>query len=174
MQIDDCYYLGYVKKQHGLDGEVSLYLDADDPTRYKKLGSVLLEVKGLLVPFFIDQISIKQGQVIVRFTNTKTLADAEMLVGCAIYLPLEMLPPLTGKNAFYYHEIEGYEVFDTEKGLIGQVATVYDNPRQAIISIMAGSKEILVPVDDKIILEVDKKERKLHIQAPEGLIDLYL
>jgi 16S rRNA processing protein RimM len=37
--------------------------------------------------------------------------DADAIMGNDIYLPLKMLPKLTG-NKFYFHEVIGFEVED--------------------------------------------------------------
>ena len=49
-----------------------------------------------------------------------------------------------------------------------------DLPHQAILQIKLGGKEILVPITDEIILKVDRQNRHIDIEAPEGLIDIYI
>ena len=39
--------------------------------------------------------------------------------------------------------------------------------------IKSGDKEILIPSVDEIIQKIDRKEKEIHIIAPEGLIELY-
>jgi ribosomal 30S subunit maturation factor RimM len=87
--------------------------------------------------------------------------------------PLSALPRLSEKQ-FYFHEIAGYTVVDQVQGEIGKVEKVLDYPMQALLQVMKGTKEILIPVADEIILKVDRKNRLLHIHAPEGLIEMYL
>ena len=40
--------------------------------------------------------------------------------------------------------------------------------------VKSGEKEILVPLRDEILLKVIRSKKMLEIDAPEGLIDLYL
>ena len=105
--------------------------------------------------------------------DVKTLEQAQNLVGKSVYLPLEMLPKLSGKQ-FYFHEIVGFTAVDTEKGELGPITEVLEYPTQAILQIMKGKKEILVPILDHVIQQVDRDKKILHITAPEGLIDMYL
>jgi hypothetical protein len=79
----------------------------------------------------------------------------------------------SGKQ-FYYHEIVGFTVVDTEKGELGAVSEVLEYPTQAILQIMHGKKEILIPILDHVIQNVDRDKKILTITAPEGLIDMYL
>jgi len=100
--------------------------------------------------------------------------QAKAMVGKEIYLPLDMLPPLKG-NKFYFHEVINFEVEDKTKGIIGKINQVLDYPQQAILEIVDDlQNEILIPITDHIILDVNRKDKKIFIDAPEGLIDLYL
>ena len=78
------------------------------------------------------------------------------------------------ERQFYYHEIVGFTVVDTEKGELGPVSQVLEYPTQAILQVMKDKKEILVPILDQVIQSVDRNKKILTITAPEGLIDMYL
>ena len=88
-------------------------------------------------------------------------------------LPVSLLPRLEG-NKFYYHEITGFAVIDKNHGNIGLLKSVLDLPRQSLLQIQHGEKEILVPLTDEILLKVDREKKELQIDAPEGLIEIYL
>ena len=60
MTIDECYYLGYIVKAQGLKGTFRVKLDVSDPEEYKELESVFVEIDKLLVPFFLQSITILQ------------------------------------------------------------------------------------------------------------------
>ena len=102
-----------------------------------------------------------------------TPQEAQALAGHDLYLPLDLLPELTG-NQFYFHEVTGFKVIDVEKGEIGIIQSIIEYPAQPLFSIMNGDKEILIPVIDPIIKKVDREQRTITIEAPNGLIDLYL
>lgn len=175
MNQDDCYYLGYVTKTYGFKGEVMIYLDADNPTYYGNLESVFIQVEGKLIPFFIQQIKIRpnKAEAVVNFMDIDAPEKAQRLVGCELFLPLELLPPLKGK-AFYFHEISGFEAIDTHKGRIGIITGVLEFPGNPVFQIQAGTKEVLIPVIDNFIVRLDRPNKKIFLNAPEGLIDLYL
>lgn len=64
---------------------------------------------------------------------------------------------------------------DASKGPIGKVTGgVNDSTSQAILLVAQGDKEILIPITDAILTKVDRENKTVHIDAPEGLIDLYL
>lgn len=173
MKKEDCFYLGRVAKTHGLKGEVTLKVEADDPSAYLEMKHFFLEINKVLTPFFVEKIAMSGDKFFIAIQDMKTIEAAQNLVGKSVYLPLEMLPKLSGKQ-FYYHEIVGFTVVDTEKGELGPISQVLEYPTQAILQVMKGKKEILIPILDQVIQKVDRDKKVLTITAPEGLIDMYL
>jgi 16S rRNA processing protein RimM len=175
MKTEDCYYLGYVTKLFGYKGEVVLFLDTDDPEYYKKLESVFILLKEKLVPFFIESIQLRpnNNEAVIRFQTIDNQEKAQLLVSQEVYLPLQMLPKLEG-NKFYFHEIIGFQVVDSKKGNLGPVEGILEFPNNPVIQIRIGDKEALVPARDEFIENLDRKNRILYIDAPQGLIDIYL
>ncbi len=178
MNIEECYYLGYTSKVHGKQGEIIIKLDVDNPEEYNGLESVLIQLNKkdkLLVPFFITQAqTLNNGTLRIKIEDVDSVDEAKSLVGKETYLPLAALPKLTG-NQFYYHEITGFTVIDTNLGELGIIKQVLDYPTQAIFEIVnANGKEILVPITDDIIQKVDRDNKVVTVTTPEGLVDLYL
>ena len=173
MTKEDCFYLGRVAKTHGIKGEVTIKLDVDDPSEYLDLKYFLLEINKVLTPFFVEKIVNSGDKIFVTIQDVKTVEAASALTGKEVWLPLEMLPKLSGKQ-FYYHEVKGFTVIDEEHGELGPIAEVIEYPTQAIIQVFKDKKEILIPILDQVIQKVDRKAKKLYVKAPEGLIEMYL
>ncbi len=173
MKKEDCFYLGRVAKTHGLKGEITIKLEADDPSAYAKMKHFFLEINKVLTPFFVEHIKMNGDKFFVAVKDVTTIEQAQNLVGKSVYLPLEMLPKLSGKQ-FYFHEIVGFTVIDTDKGELGPISEVLEYPTQAILQVLKGKKEILIPILDQVIQNVDRVKKILTITAPEGLIDMYL
>jgi 16S rRNA processing protein RimM len=174
MNKSDCYFLGYISKPHGIKGEVNVKLDVDNPYEYSEMESVFLEVQGKLVPFFIESISIRdKGFALIKFEGIDNEAQASAMVQSQLFLPLSILPPLQG-NKFYYHEVIDFKVSDKSFGEVGLVKDVLEYPHQAVLQVLKADKEILIPITDAIILNVDRQLKTIFIAAPEGLIELYL
>ena len=173
MTKDDCFYLGRVAKTHGIKGEITIKLDVDDPSAYHYMKYFLLEINKVLTPFFVEKIVNSGDKFFVTIQDIRTVEAASALTGKEVYLPLEMLPKLSGKQ-FYYHEIKGFTLIDAEKGELGPIAEVIEYSTQAIIQVIKDGKEILIPILDQVIQKVDRKAKKLYVKAPEGLIDMYL
>lgn len=172
MEIKDCFQLGKITKPFGYKGEVVFFLDVDEPMDYAEMDSVFIEIGGKLLPYFIESINIKGNKAVVRFEDLSA-EESTKLIGKNLFLPLSILPKLTGKK-FYFHEIINFAVVDAKKGNIGNIASVIDYPAQPLFQIMNGTNEILIPILDQIIDKVDRENKTIYIVAPEGLIDIYL
>lgn len=173
MTKEDCFYLGRIAKTHGIKGEVTIRLDVDDPSAYRDMKFFLLEINRVLTPFFVEKVTCSGDKFFVSIQDVKTVEAASALTGKEVFLPLEMLPKLSGKQ-FYYHEVKGFTLVDAEKGELGPIHDVLEYPTQAILQVFKDKKEILIPILDQVIQKVDRKAKKLYIKAPEGLIDMYL
>ena len=174
MDKKDFYYLGKIVKTSGFKGSLMFFFDVDDITPYKDLEAVFVEVGNDLIPFAIQSINIKSNtSAYVHLEDVDTDEEALALTGKSLFLPLSFLPPLTG-DKFYYHEVIGFEVIDRQAGTIGVLESVMDQGPQDIFIIRSGDKEVLLPASDEIILKVDREKRLLHVNAPEGLLNLYL
>ena len=174
MELKDCFYLGKITKKYSFKGELIISLDTDEPEIYKNLKSVFININGRLIPYFIEKSkSQKKATLRVKFEDINSEEEALSIINKEVYLPLDNLPELKGKK-FYYHEIIGYNVVDTNHGNIGIIIKVEDKTSQSIFIIKNNGKEILIPVNDNIIQMINRKNKTIHITAPNGLIDLYL
>ena len=174
MNRDDFFYLGKILKTNGSDGHLLVFLDVDDPRRYKSLETVFIGIETDRIPFAVKEIELKHKNTArILFEDVHSDLEARIYVGRELYLPLSMLPPLKGKK-FYFHEITGFTVIDKIHGNIGTIASVLDMPQQSLMQIRHGSKEILVPLIDEVLVRVDREKKEIHIRAPEGLIEIYL
>ena len=174
MQHKDCFQLGYIAKLHGFKGEVSLFLDVTNPADYETLDALFIDINGQLTPFFVESFTLKnKGFASVKFEGVTTENDAKVLLRKNCYLPLTILPKLDDKH-FYDHEIEGYKVVDTQFGEAGIVEQVIDLSANPLLQIMHQEKEILIPFIPNLIEKVDRLTKTLYINAPAGLIEMYL
>jgi len=175
MRKEDCFYLGRIARKHSFKGEVVIALDTDEPELYKNMESVFVALGRNLIPFFIEKSLLQKGNKLrVKFEEINNQVEAEGILKSDVYLPLSLLPKLSG-NKFYFHEIIGFKAIDKNSGTIGIIEAVNDSAAQTFLEIKNdASTTILVPLLDAFIKKVDRKNKELHIEAPEGLIDLYL
>ncbi|NKI30799.1 ribosome maturation factor RimM [Croceivirga thetidis] len=174
MRKEDCFYLGKIVSKYSFKGEVLLKLDTDEPEIYEEMESVFVELGKNLVPFFIKKSRLHKSTLLrVSFEDVSDEASADTILGKGVYLPLTMLPKLDG-NQFYYHEVIGFTMLDNVHGDVGTIQSINDSAAQVLFEVQKGEKQLLIPLTDDIITKVNREDKTVHVQTPEGLIDLYL
>lgn len=174
MKKEDCFYLGTIVGKFSFKGALLAKIESDDLEEYTQMESVFVETPTGLIPFFIENCQLHKSRLLrIKFEGVDTESDAEQLLKCELYLPLDILPKLTGKQ-FYYHEVTGFEVIDGQKGTIGTIKQINDMGPQPLFVIDHQGTEILVPLHDDLIKKIDRKNTTIHMQLPEGLLDLFL
>ena len=172
MKKEDCFYLGKIVKKYSFKGELILRLDTDEPEIYENLNAIFLDLGKSLVPYFIENSLFQKGNHIrIQFEDVYTEADAEVLLKRDAYLPLNLLPTLKG-NKFYFHEVTGFTLEDVNYGKVGLIDSINDNSAQPLFVIKTDDGEILIPMVDDFIEEIDRKNKKILVRTPEGLIDM--
>jgi 16S rRNA processing protein RimM len=170
MRKEDCFYLGKIVRKHSFKGEVVIKLDTDEPELYQEMESVYVDFGNNLVPFFIEKSSLHKGnQLRVRFEDVNSEADADAILKSDIYLPLTLLPKLSG-DQFYFHEIIGFKVVDRNFGEVGIIVKINETAAQPLFEIDREGTVILIPMVDEFIKKVDRENKKIEVQTPEGLI----
>jgi 16S rRNA processing protein RimM len=172
MKKEDCYQLGTITKPHGLKGALTAHFDVDYPDDYVDLEMVLVEIKkGQLEPFFVEDVRFKGEEVILVLEEITDIDKALKLKNCALYLPLDELPELPA-GQFYFHEIIGYQVIDKIKGNLGKVENVIELSPQTLVQMMYEGREVLIPLVEQIVTKVDKDNKVLETNLPDGLLEL--
>ena len=174
MRKEECFYLGKIVKKHSFKGEVVIKLDTDEPELYGNMESVFVDLGNNLVPFFIEKSSLSKGTMLrIKFEDIDSEDDADAIMRSGIYLPLSLLPKLEG-NKFYFHEVIGFKVIDANYGEVGVIMNINDKAAQPLFEIDRNGTEIFIPLIDDFIKKVDRENKEVQVETPEGLIDLYL
>ena len=171
MNKQDCFYLGKIVSKFSFKGEVLLKLDSDE-IDFKKLKTIFLEIDGAIIPYSIDNIKLHKSSLLrIRFENINNDEKANKIIKIKTYLPIKDLPKLNG-NKFYYHEITNFMVLDLTLGEIGKVLKVNDQTSQPIIVVINNNSEIMIPLVDDFLIDINRDKKTLTFNLPEGLTTL--
>ena len=70
--------------------------------------------------------------------------------------------------------IIGFSLIDQNNQQIGVVKSVNDSTAQHLFVADYNGVSVLIPLVDEFIKKIDKKAQEIHLNLPEGLLDLYL
>jgi 16S rRNA processing protein RimM len=173
MKIEDSFYIGYITKTKGLKGEVQLFFEYPEPQDLD-LDTVFLEMNGKLIPYFINQVKLQPNQTAnIYFEDVDVVEKAEKLIRKKVYLP-NTKKPERNPDEFLIADLKGFLVIDETRGELGEIVEIHEYPQQYVAVVPHQFREVLFPLNDEFIVEIDDKKGVLHVNLPEGLIDLYL
>lgn len=173
MKHEEAFYIGYVTKTRGLKGEVQLFFEFDD---YERLAFdiVFADMNGKLVPYFVSSAKLQANKTgYFNFDDIDHIDKAQPLLKKKLYLPLSQMPE-RGEDEFYYTDLKGFIAVDETLGELGEILEVHEYPQQFVASVMYKDTEILFPLNEDFIVEIDDEEKRLNLDLPEGLLDIYL
>ena len=169
----DLVGLGEIARAQGRDGEVIVNTTSTDPERFTRLSCVFVEgADGYPEALEIESARIHKRRPVVKLGGVSGIGDAEALAGTELRIPrseLEALP----EGSIYHFDIVGATVEDRFLGVIGVVEKVVTTGGADVLVVRsAEGHEQLLPLCDEICRRIDLEERRIEIDAPEGLIGL--
>ncbi|MES2651351.1 MAG: ribosome maturation factor RimM [Bacteroidota bacterium] len=170
---EEAFYIGYITKTKGLKGEVQLFFEFE---AYEDLDLdvVFADMNGKMVPFFVESYKLYPNSTgLFYFDDIDHIDKAQALVKKKIYLPLIKMPE-RGEDDFTYNDLEGFVVTDETHGELGKIIAINEYPQQFVATVLYKEKEILFPLNEDMIVEIDEDEKTLLVDLPEGLLDIYL
>ncbi|RWU05448.1 ribosome maturation factor RimM [Pedobacter chitinilyticus] len=173
MTKEESFYIGYITKTKGLKGELQLYFEFED-YQDLDLDVIFLELNGKMVPFFVASHKLYENSTgLFYFDDVDHVDKAQPLVKKKAYLPLSKKPERED-DEFYYTDLKGFIAVDETLGELGEIIEVNEYPQQFVATVNYQNKEILFPLNEDFIVEIDDEENILTLDLPEGLLDIYL
>lgn len=168
----DMLEVGKIINTHGLKGEVKIATWTDSPDVFEDIEYVIIKSKKVDMTLNVAGVKYQKNNIIVKFRELERIEDAEPLKNSVLYVPREMLGELP-EGVYYIADLIGLEVFDDEGHKIGVIADVFSTGANDIYDIKReGQKNLLLPVIDDVVLDVDIEGGKVTVHIMEGLLDL--
>ena len=168
IRLEEVYKIGKLGKAHGVKGEISFLFD-DDVFDRTDADYLVLDIDGILVPFFIEEYRFKtDDNALMKFEGIDTQERARELTGCEVYFPREMAED--DDEQLSWAAIVGFELVDVNSGKIaGRIASVDDSTMNILFELEDGK---LIPASEELITNVDTKKQQISINLPEGILEL--
>jgi 16S rRNA processing protein RimM len=164
---EEVYRIGRLGKAHGVKGEVSLQFD-DDIFDRVDCDYLVLEVDGILVPFFIEEYRFRSDTVaLVKFEDVDTQQRASELTGCDVYFPRTLADEEESPSLTF---LVGFDLIEANTGRkVGTVAAIDDTTANLLFELEDGT---LIPANDDLITDIDTENRIITMNIPQGLLEL--
>ena len=167
IKAEEVYKIGRLGKAHGVKGEVSFQFDDDIFDRVDS-DYLILEVDGILVPFFIEEYRFRSDTVaLVKFEDVDTQQRAQELTGCDVYFPRSLADDDDNPSLSM---LIGFDVVDVTTGTtVGRIAAIDDSTANLLFELEDGR---LIPAAEELITNIDTKNKVIKMTIPEGLLEL--
>ncbi len=170
MSADDLLLVGRVARPHGIRGQVIVNPETDFPgDRFRQGQPLLIGSADHAVERRIDAVRFHQGRPILALAGIETIDEAERLAGAEVWVRQEALEPLPA-GTYYRHDLVGCEVRDAAGGLLGRVTAVEGTLERSYLVI---DGDVMLPLVEGICTEVDMAGRRIVVDPPDGLIEVY-
>jgi len=163
--------LGIITKIHGFEGAVAVRLEKNFSENIPRMESVFLEIEGKPVPFFIDFFEqLDPGKACLRFQDYNTIEKVREFIGCNILIPGSLVDSDQNDTSV---NLTGFKIVSEKNSPVGSIIEVIKNPAQWLLRVKSDEgAEILIPLHEDLIIEIDERHKKLKMIIPEGLGDI--
>ena len=164
--------IGDVLKTFGAYGELIAKVQEDTPRAIlQNKEPVFVYIDGTPVPFYIKSAEPKgTSKLVVVFEDMETEALATELVGKSIYLASEKV---VAEHSSELDMLVGYTAIDQNHEELGLVKEVMDIPGNPCLVLDRQAAEVIVPLNQDLITEINRQKKQIHLNMPDGLLELY-
>jgi 16S rRNA processing protein RimM len=164
--------IGKIVATHGVQGDMVIKHVVGNSKWLKKEEVLFLELrKESYIPFFTTDIrGINDDEYIIRLEDIPNVEEAKKLVGKEVYVKEEVLKDHAEDTPLLW---KGFNLVDKNKGSLGAIEEVMEVGPQWLAKITYQDKEVLIPLAEDFLIEINMKNKFVRIELPEGLIEVY-
>ena len=164
--------VGVISKPHGVKGEVKVFSTTDDNRRFDDLldKNVYFYVKGKYVAHKVISVKYFKQMVILQFEDITDMDMASLNRNIEIYVKREDAIPLE-EGEYYIADLLGLDIYLDDGTHFGKLKDVLETGANDVYIVDTDEHgEVLIPVIDDCVKEVDLENEKITIHLMEGLI----
>ena len=165
------FLVGKIVGTFGNKGDVKVKAFISPPDYLLEFDSIFVEsTSGNKQEFKVLRAKNHKNICIFTLEGVDTMDVAEDLSGLSIYVPNIEFKELQD-NEYYYHELEGLNVYAANGEQIGKVDHILKSGNDILVIKDKDGKEVMVPFVDELVPEVNLNEKTITVNAIEGLIE---
>jgi len=163
--------VGKIINTHGLRGDVKIVTWTDYPEDFEEIERVYIRRKTGDEVLNITNVKYQKNNIIVKFKEIADINEAEKYKNLVVYADREDLPELE-EGAHYIADLIGLMVVDEDGEIIGELVDVFNTGANDIYDVKrSGKKNLLLPVIDEVVKDIDLENKKITVHVMEGLDD---
>ena len=170
--MEDLVRIGSIYRTHGLKGELKLIVEREDLPDTFQPELLYVEASPSPVPHFCTAFNFLEGNhALLKLEDIDSIEAAGPLLKKDVYVPIDQLVYSEEPKDLKY--LLGYKLINADGTEVGLVNDILDMPMQQVAQISYKGHDAMIPLMQETILRIDEEKQELHMQIPEGLLDIY-
>lgn len=159
---------GYVKKTHGVQGELYLVLEPEVADHLEQYEFLFFLIDGLPVPFRVEGTpTIGDDFAHVSFSHIHNKEQAQQYVGSKILIDHSFI----ANDLFNMNALIGFLLIDAHLGPLGEIKAVDDYGGNIVLTVWHNKQEVLIPFNEELLIDFQRDSRTLTLNCPSGILD---
>ncbi len=165
--------IGKLIAAHGLQGDLILQHALGKRSNLTGIQALFIEEKkGQALPWFVEKAQARtEEETLIKLEGIDTKEKAQKLARKAVWLTEADFEKQVSKKAPI--KLLGYHIHEAGKDL-GEIRELIEQPHQILCRLEIDSKDVFIPLHEDSLERIDHKKRIVHVELPEGLLDIYL
>ena len=165
--------IGKLVASYGLKGEIILLHSLGKKSSLKGLEVIFVELKkDELLPYFIESARIKSdNEIYLKLEGVDTKEKTFPLLQRHAWLPEADFSKYAAKSSPI--SLLGFHIINEGTDL-GEILEVIEMPHQVLGRISVNGKDALIPLHEETLIKIDKKNKRVNVKLPDGLLDVFM
>ena len=160
--------IGYLRRSHGVRGEIIMDLHTDFPDRIKPGRKVLIGEKH--EAHTLNTVRPHKDGLLISIRGLETPEEIGKYRNQWVYVKASEVPPLP-EGKYYQYQMIDLDVVDEHDSPLGKLVEILETGANDVYVVRdEAGKEILIPAIPSVILNLDMDRRLLKVHLLEGLI----
>ncbi len=161
----DSKKVGYVKKTHGIKGEIIVEFDFPLPESFKLTEWVFLKYEGTLIPFMVEWYQVlDDNSILLKFINFEDVDSIKIFIFSELHVESSLKWLSKIKTSFL--NLTDYKIFDPEQNYLGTIKEILPIKNNPVVEVCKGDESILIPFHDKFIKSIDHNNKSIILKLP--------
>ena len=163
--------IGTVVSKHGYKGDIKISVSSNNLVTFPDLKYLFIELDDCFIPLKIDNVrSFSKNVLIVKLEEIRSEDEVDEVIHKNIYVDsAEMASNID--SGFFYNDLINFEVI-TDSKKIGRIENINSKLPQPVFEIIYDSRKALIPIHEDLIKKIDKKNRIIYLDIPNGLLEI--
>lgn len=160
--------VGFLRRAHGVQGEIIMDLHTDFPERFRSGRKLFVGDEHQVMT--VESVRSHAKGMLIKFRGIETPEATARFRNQWVYIKAADAPPLP-EGQIYQHELFGFQVVDENENLLGELVEIIETGANDVYVVKNESgKEILLPAIPSVILNLDPARRYMRVHLLEGLL----